>query len=82
MVSSPSSVPLVSAGSNLVYLIGARDNQWTLEAMDWTTGKSDFHYVIGDQRFNVLFAGTQLDEGGRINYGTPWGRVRLAPSQN
>lgn len=78
-ISSPSCVPLVSAGSNLVYLIGARDNQWTLEALDWSTGKSDFHYVIGDQRYNVLFAGTQLDEEGRINYGTPWGRVRLAP---
>ena len=62
-----------------MYLIGARDNKWTLEAMDWSTGNSDFHYVIGDQRYNVLFAGTALDEEGRIHYGTPWGRVRLAP---
>ena len=47
--------------------------------MDWSTGNSDFHYVIGDQRYNVLFSGTALDEAGRIHYGTPWGRVRLAP---
>ena len=76
-VSSPSSVPMASLGSNQVYLIGARDNQWTLEALDWTTGASDFYYVIGGQRYNVLFSGTLLDEDGRVHYGTPWGRVRL-----
>lgn len=80
-VSSPSTVPMVSAGSNSVYLIGARDNQWTLEALNWTTGKSEFHYVIGGQRYNVLFSGTLLDEAGRIHYGAPWGRVRLAPNR-
>jgi len=76
-VSSPSTVPMASLGSHRVYLIGARDNQWTLEALDWITGASDFHYVIGGQRYNVLFSGTLLDEDGRVHYGTPWGRVRL-----
>jgi len=76
-VSSPSSVPIVGVGSNTVYLIGARDNQWTLEAMDWDKGNSRFHYVIGGQRYNVLFAGTLLDQDGRVHYGTHWGRVRL-----
>jgi hypothetical protein len=76
-VSSPSSVPIVGVGSNTVYLIGARDNRWTLEAMDWDSGESRFHYIIGGQRYNVLFAGTLLDEDGRIHYGTPWGRLRL-----
>ena len=78
-VSSPSSVPIVSQPNNMVYLIGARDNQWTLEAMDWTTGKEKFHYVIGGQKYNVFFAGTLLDDEGRIHYGTPWARVRLNP---
>ena len=76
-VSSPSSVPIVSAGSNMVYLIGARDNRWTLEALNWSSGESEFHQIIGGQRYNVLFAGTMLDEKGRIHYGTPWGRVRI-----
>ncbi len=76
-ISSPSCVPIVSAESNLVYLIGARDNQWTLEALNWSRGVSRFHYVIGGQRYNVLFAGTMLDEKGRIHYGTPWGRVLI-----
>ena len=79
-ISSPSSVPLVSVAANLVYLIGARDGQFTLEALDWSTGASSFHYFIGGQRYNVMYAGTLLDEEGRIHYGTPWGRVRLRPS--
>jgi hypothetical protein len=78
-VSSPSCVPIISYASKRVYLIGARDDQWTLEAIDLDTGESDFHYVIGGQRYNVLFAGTLLDEDGRIHYGTHWGRVRLVP---
>jgi hypothetical protein len=78
-ISSPNCVPIVSTGSNLLYLIGARDNQWTLEALDWETGASAFHYVIGGQRYNSLFAGTLIDEAGRIFYGTPFGRVRLNP---
>ncbi|MEP1469649.1 MAG: hypothetical protein ABJK25_01620 [Halieaceae bacterium] len=81
-VSSPSSVPIVSKPNNMAYLIGARDNQWTLEALDWVTGESRFHYVIGGQRYNVIFAGTLLDDEGRIHYGGPWGRVRLNPTIN
>jgi len=78
-VSSPSCVPVVSYPSRRVYLIGARDDRWTLEALDWEDGRSAFHTVIGGQRYNPLFSGTEIDEAGRIHYGTPWGRVRLAP---
>ncbi len=80
-VSSPSSVPIVSAAGSAVYLIGARNNRFTLEALDWQTGKALFHYVIGGQRYNVMFSATMLDEQGRIHYGTPWGRVRISASQ-
>ncbi|MEN8185160.1 MAG: hypothetical protein ABFS46_21770 [Myxococcota bacterium] len=78
-VSSPSCVPVVSYPSERVYLIGARENQWTLEALDWHDGGEAFHTVIGGQRYNPFFSGTEIDEAGRIHYGTPWGRVRLAP---
>jgi hypothetical protein len=80
-VSSPSCVPIISYASNTVYLIGARDNEWTLEALDLETGASRFHDIIGDQRYNVLFSGTLLDQDGHIHYGTPWGRVRLLPER-
>ena len=76
-VSSPSCVPIVSHDSDRVYLIGARDNRWTLEALDWQTGESAYHSVIGGQRYNPFFSGTLIDDVGRIHYGTPWGRVRL-----
>ena len=79
-VSSPNSVPIVSHNSNQVYFIGARQNQWTLEAVNWQTGDSTFHYSVGGQRYNSLFAGTLLDQSGRIFYGTGWGIVRLNPS--
>ena len=80
-VSSPSCVPIVSHTSGRVFLIGARNNKWTLEAIDWLTGKSAYHSVIGGQRYNVMFSATMLDEQGRIHYGTPWGRVRISASQ-
>ncbi|MCP5057470.1 MAG: hypothetical protein GY937_12200 [bacterium] len=78
-VSSPSCVPVVSYPSDRVYLIGARDDRWTLEALEWQDGRSAFHTVIGGQRYNPLFSGTEIDDAGRIHYGTPWGRVRIEP---
>jgi hypothetical protein len=70
----------VSWGSDRIYLIGARDDRWTLEALDWHDGRSVFHSAIGGQRYNPLYSGTLIDEAGRIHYGTPWGRVRLDPT--
>jgi len=81
-VSSPSCVPIVSYPSDRVYLIGARNDRWTLEALEWSDGRSAFHAEIGGQRYNPLFSGTLIDERGRIHYGSPWGRVRLAPAEN
>jgi len=78
-VSSPSCVPIVSYPSDRVYLIGARENRWTLEALEWSDGRSAFHSAIGGQRYNPFFSGTEIDELGRIHYGSPWGRVRLVP---
>ncbi|MCG8592593.1 MAG: hypothetical protein MJE66_25160 [Proteobacteria bacterium] len=79
-ISSPSCVPIVSRENGRVYLIGARQNRWTLEAIDWRTGVSDFHWIIGGQRFNPIFSGTLLDQSGRIHFGTLWGRARIDPS--
>ncbi len=79
-VSSPSCLPIASYPSDRVYLIGARNNEWTLEALDWQTGESAFHSVIGGQRFNPFYSGTHIDEKSRVHYGTPWGRVRLEPA--
>ncbi|NNE57568.1 MAG: hypothetical protein HKN36_05630 [Hellea sp.] len=76
-ISSPNGVPWVSTGSGQVYFIGARDNLWTLEAVDWLTGEPTFHYIIGGQKYNSEFSGPAIDEKGRMFYGTMFGRARI-----
>jgi len=76
-ISSPNSVPYVSTDSNMIYTVGARDGLWTLEGVDFGTGESRFHYVVGGARYNSLFSGVHLDQEGRIIYGNPFGKLRL-----
>ena len=76
-VSSPNSVPFVGQGANLVYTCGARDRHWTIEAVDWTTGESAFHFVLGGSQFNTLGGGVTLDEDGRLLFGTIFGKTRI-----
>jgi len=76
-VSSPNSVPFVSQASDLVYTCGARDGKWTIEAVDWTTGKARFHHVLGGAKFNTLGAGVTLDEEGRLLFGNIFGKTRI-----
>ena len=75
-VSSVNSVPIVSNGANKVYTVGARDGEWALEALDWSTGESDFHYLTGSSRFNTQFSGVLMDQEGRIFHTTIHGIVR------
>jgi hypothetical protein len=76
-LSSPNAVPYISRDSNLVYTVGARSGLWTLEGVDFSTGDSSFHYVVGGARHNSLFSGVHLDQEGRIIYGNPFGKLRL-----
>jgi hypothetical protein len=80
-VSSPNRIPFVSTGSNMVYLFGARDNQFTLEGIDWTTGKSEFHYILGGARFNSFYSGPIIDADGRVMYGSLYGALRIQPTK-
>jgi hypothetical protein len=75
-ISSANSVPIVSTESDLVYTVGARDGEWTMEAVDWSTGEPAFHYVTGSNRYNTLFSGINLDEDGRLIHTTAFGIVR------
>ena len=76
-VSSPNSVPFVAQESDLVYTCGTRDGRWTIEAVDWTTGESRFHYVVGGSRYNTLGGGVTVDDDGRLLYGTIFGKTRI-----
>ncbi|HZJ26716.1 MAG TPA: hypothetical protein VFF40_06860 [Acidimicrobiia bacterium] len=75
-VSSANSVPVVSTGSNLLYTVGARNRRWTVEAIDWDTGESAFHFVTGSSRYNSLFSGMNIDRKGRVIHTTAFGIVR------
>ena len=78
-ISSPNGVPWVSTGSGQVYFIGARNHEWTLEAVNWLTGEPTFHYILGRQRYNNMFSGPTIDRRGRIFVGAYFGRMRLEP---
>jgi hypothetical protein len=78
-VSSPNCVPFVAAGSGTVYVSGARNNEWTLEGIDWATGKSKFHYVLGGARFNSFYSQPVVDAEGRVTTSALYGALRLQP---
>lgn len=80
-ISSPNGVPWVSTGSGQVYFMGARDNQWTLEAVNWLTGEPTFHWKLPGQKYNNEFSGPTIDEKGRAFVGTIFGRLRIEPAQ-
>lgn len=78
-ISSPNGVPWVSTGSGQVYFMGARNNEWTLEAVNWLTGDPTFHYILGGQKHNNMFSGPTIDEKGRVFVGSYFGRSRIEP---
>lgn len=80
-VSSPNAVPMISAGSSTVYTEGARDGHWTVEALDWHSGASRFHWTLPGARHNTMFAPVVLDPDGRLMWGATWGRLRLQPRE-
>jgi len=75
-ISSANAVPIVSTATNLVYTVGARDGSWTLEAIDWDTGESAFHWISGSNRYNSVFSGINIDQDGRVVHTTAFGVVR------
>lgn len=78
-VSSPNSVPVIAAQNNILYTAGARDGEWTMEALDWDTGQESFHWILGENKYNTNFAPIGIDPEGRLTYDSTWGRVRLSP---
>lgn len=64
----------VSGGSEMVYCWGARNGEWTLEATDWNTGKSAFHYTLGkSQRFDPIGGNINIAPDGSILCGCAGG---------
>ena len=79
-----SSICTVSRATEILYCWGARNREWTLEGLDWNTGKSVFHHGLGkSHRFNPIGAAIIVNEKGGIDCGCAGGLgiVRVSVSQ-
>lgn len=79
-----STVCTVSGATEILYCWGARNREWTLEGTDWHTGKSAFHYTLGNsQRFNPFGGVMTLVPDGAVDCGCigSLGIVRVRPKQ-
>ncbi len=78
-ISCPNGIPTMSEATGLLYCIGQRDATWTLEAIDWKTGKSVFHRLLpGGSRNNSFYAATEIGLNGSILTGTFGGMLRFS----
>ena len=88
-ISCSSTIPLVSAATNTLYCLGKRDRHgvaegrravFTIEAIDWETGASLYHFEISSSLLaNGLYAGTIVGTGNDVVMGTLGGIVRVSP---
>ena len=73
-------VPYASIGANMVYTVGVKNGDWTLEAVRLDTGQLAAEYPMGGARFNTMFSGIYVDPEGRVIYGGMFGPVRVKPA--
>jgi hypothetical protein len=80
-VSCPNGIPAMSASRGLAYCWGARNGWWTLEALDWETGRSVFHRVVGSEAYdNSAYAGLQIGPWGSAATGVLGGVDLIRPT--
>jgi hypothetical protein len=51
--------------------------QWTIGAVEWTTGVDRIRYVLGRSRFNTLGAGVTVADDGRLLFGNIFHKTRI-----
>ena len=67
--------------SGLMYCIGKRGDDWTLEVFDWLTGTVVMTEILGrGSRFNSAYAGAEVGPDGAFYSGTFTGIVRVRPT--
>lgn len=79
-VAIPNGIPTMSAATNMVYGIGARDGVWTLVGLDWDTGEVEL--TVETTAFptsNSFYAATTVGPGGTVWTGTFGGVTRFQP---
>eukprot|EP00918_Siedleckia_nematoides_P026109 GHVU01056318.1.p1 GENE.GHVU01056318.1~~GHVU01056318.1.p1 ORF type:complete len:259 (-),score=35.00 GHVU01056318.1:313-1089(-) len=90
-ISIPNGIPTMSASTKLMYGVGKRATvgagglkagpfrgTWTIEALDWETGASVFHYSLGvTGMYNSFYAGLQVGPNCELITGVLGGIVRV-----
>lgn len=77
-LSMPNGIPTMSEATGLLYCIGQRETDWTLEAVSWETGESVFHQRMTRHfRYNSFYAATEIGPGGSIVTGMYGGVMRF-----
>jgi hypothetical protein len=77
-----SSICQISGPTDILYCWGSRNREWTLEGVDWNTGKSAFHYTLGkSNKYNPFGGPVIIAPNGAIDCGCPGGLglVRVTP---
>src|SRR3954464_8562539 len=70
-VSIPIAIPTISAGSKMVYAIGARNGTWGLEGLSMRTGKRALRFDTGaEASHNSFYADTEIAPDGTVWTGT------------
>ena len=77
-----SSICAISGANDTIYCWGNRDREWTMEAVNWNTGDSRFHYILGaSHKYNVFGTPITIAPNGAIDcpcHGG-MGMVRITP---
>jgi hypothetical protein len=79
-VAIPNGIPTMSAATNMIYGIGSRDGVWTLEGLDWNTGKVAL--TVETTAFptsNSFYAATTIGPDGTAWTGNFGGVTRFQP---
>eukprot|EP00923_Selenidium_pygospionis_P046146 GHVN01079600.1.p1 GENE.GHVN01079600.1~~GHVN01079600.1.p1 ORF type:complete len:648 (+),score=114.96 GHVN01079600.1:539-2482(+) len=90
-ISIPNGIPTMSGVEQMMYGIGKRPSvpvgpnragplrgTWTLEGLDWWTGRSRLHYNLGvSALYNSVYAATEIGPNCEIISGTLGGIVRI-----
>lgn len=77
-VSSPSTVPMVSAGSRQAYVNGFVDGNWEITGIDWDSGEIVTRLIMGEsQAYNGAWSLIQILPDGDIEFGGLFGRIRI-----
>jgi hypothetical protein len=81
-VSCPNAIPTMSSLSQRFYCVGAYQNWWTIESLDWATGTNHFRKLMSQRAdYNSFYSATQLNGDGSMIYGTLDGVVYLPAIQ-